>query len=92
MKPLNAPQPAVRWQLLSWLAGELTAYGLYARVLQPATGAAAVLRVDNARTEKVRFVACVPAPQLETWAWVWSAGWAVVADPRAVDLIARTLR
>jgi hypothetical protein len=82
----------MRCRLLSWLAGELTPYGLTARVLQPSTGAAAVLRVDNARTNKVRFVACVPAPQLETWAWVWSAGWAMVADPRAVDQIARTLR
>jgi hypothetical protein len=82
-----------RWQLLTWLAGELAAYGLSARVVLPVSHhQAAVLRVADVRTKRVRFVACVPAPQPETWAWVWAEGWAVIADPAAVEMIARAMR
>jgi hypothetical protein len=82
-----------RWQLLAWLSSELATYGLSARVVLPdRRHTAAVLRVVDVRTERVRFVVCVPAPQLETWAWVWSEGWAAVADPGAVEMIARAMR
>jgi hypothetical protein len=68
-------------------------YELSARVVLPGSRrAAAVLRVADARTERVRFVACVPAPQVETWAWVWPEGRAAVADPDAVEMIARAVR
>jgi hypothetical protein len=84
--------PSERYRLLSWLAEELRTHELAATVVrQNGRDASAVLRSLNARGE-TRFVACVPAPQMECWAWVWSYGCALTADARAVAWIAAALR
>ena len=82
--------PGRRQYLLGWLAGQLQDRELCPEVLWP--GETAVLRVVNRRTRTTRFIACVPAPQTRAWAWVWSGGWALVNDPRAVPLIAEAMR
>jgi hypothetical protein len=73
-----------RVSLLEWLAAELKPYGLNPRVLGPDEGS--LLRLVNPAGQ-VRFIACVPAPQRGTWAFVWSYGWTLVTDPQAVALI-----
>lgn len=81
--------PNVRPRLMNWLSGELEPYGLKPRVVGPERRP--VLRVVTPRTNRVRFIACVPAPQAETWAWVWPYGWALVTDPRAVAMIVEAM-
>jgi hypothetical protein len=81
--------PRQRCHLLTWLAGQLPHHHVHPEVL--GAGERAVLRVTSRRTNKVRFVACVPAPQVGTWAWVWSRDWALVTDPRAVPAIAKAM-
>jgi hypothetical protein len=80
-----------RFRLLSWLAAELDRRGIATCVVRQGTeDHAAVLRSTSA--SGIRYVACVPAPQAGTWAWVWPYGWALVDDPWAVPLIAEALR
>jgi hypothetical protein len=84
-----AQQPAgfstvQRVNLLRWLAAQLEPYGLSPYVL--GSDERSVLRVVNAAGQ-VRFVACVPAPQRDTWAFVWSYGWALATDRNAVAMI-----
>lgn len=81
--------PGRRQHLLTWLAGQLQRYELCPEVLW--SGPNAVLRVTNHRTKAIRFIACVPAPQMATWAWVWSNDWALITDPRAVPVIAEAM-
>jgi hypothetical protein len=81
-RPQNS---AERRQLLAWLASELELHGVTARVECP--GETAVLRVVTLRSRRIQYVVCIPAPQANTWAWVWSKGWALVTDPRSVAMI-----
>jgi hypothetical protein len=63
----TCPQnPSERRQLLAWLASELELHGVNARVECPRD--TAVLRVVTARSRRIRYVACIPAPQANTWA------------------------
>lgn len=84
---MDTPSPSSEGRAahLAWLAGQLAASGVQARLTGPQ--GAEVLQVVTSRSRKVRFVACVPAPQARTWAWVWSRDWALVTDPRAVSMI-----
>lgn len=84
MNPPYASHPG-RAELLSWLADQMQPKGVESRVTGPP--GTEVLRVVTRRSRRVRFVACVPAPQAGTWAWVWSRGWALVTDPQAVPMI-----
>ncbi|MEU8342110.1 hypothetical protein SAMN05443665_10152 [Actinomadura meyerae] len=81
--------PRRRQYLLGWLAGQLQRYGLCPEVLW--TGPNAVLRVTSYRSKTTRFVTCIPAPQIQTWVWVWSGDWALITDPRAVPAIAEAM-
>jgi hypothetical protein len=81
--------PAERPELLAWLAIELEPYGLRPKVVGPGSGP--VLRVMTRRSDRVRFIACVPAPQARTWAWVWPFGWALVTDPGAISMIVEAM-
>ncbi|MBE1535612.1 hypothetical protein H4W34_005445 [Actinomadura algeriensis] len=75
----NELDPRRRHYLLSWLANQLQRYEVQPAVL--GADDKAVLRVMNCRTNTTRFIACVPAPQAGTWAWVWSDNWALITDP-----------
>lgn len=82
----------VRTQLLSWLAEQLALRGLRAEIVRPVGSAGtAVLRVIT-RRGRTRFIACAPAPQRDTWAWIWPEGWALVTDPGAVEAIEEAMR
>lgn len=85
----NELDPRRRHHLLAWLADRLQHYEVQPTVL--GTSDNAVLRVKSRRTHTTRFIACVPAPQAGTWAWVWSRDWALVTDPRAVPTIAEAM-
>ena len=78
-----------RHHLLTWLADQLPHHEVRPEVL--GAGEKAVLRVTNHRTQRIHFVACIPAPQAGTWAWVWSFDWALITDPRAVPAIAKAV-
>jgi anti-sigma regulatory factor (Ser/Thr protein kinase) len=75
---------------LAWLATQLVALGVAASVVRIGGGAAEVLRMVDSRGLPI-FVACVPAPQYGSWAWVWPHGCALVTDPAAVSLIAAVM-
>jgi hypothetical protein len=81
----RSQKPSERRQLLAWLASELDLHGVNARVECPRE--TAVLRVVTLRSRRIQYVVCIPAPQANTWAWVWSKGWALVTDPRSVAMI-----
>ncbi|QFG26287.1 hypothetical protein [Actinomadura sp. WMMB 499] len=85
----NELDPRRRQHLLTWLANQLQRYELQPTVL--GTDDNVVLRVMSPRTHTTRFIACVPAPQVGTWAWVWSTDWALITDPRAVPTIAEAM-
>ena len=78
--------PASRAHYLTWLAAALEPYGLSARVLGSGEGALLGL-VD--RSGLYRFVACLPMH--DSWAFVWSCGWAFVGDPRVVAMIVEVM-
>ncbi|GGU96082.1 hypothetical protein GCM10010182_10810 [Actinomadura cremea] len=85
----NELDPRRRHHLLTWLADQLQRHEIHPAVL--GTDDNAVLRVTSHRTHTTRFIACVPAPQAGTWAWVWSNDWALITDPRAVPTIAEAM-
>lgn len=86
---MNGPlecAPGERGALLAWLAGQLNGRGLAAAVVEvDGTG---LLRASGA---SVRYIACVPAPQCGTWAYVFSGGWVLVDDPQAVDMVRKAM-
>jgi hypothetical protein len=87
---VRAPSvPELRRHYLGWLEGQLSERGVRARVMRPDGGGTEVLRVE--RGDGARFIACVPAPQRDTWAWVWPRGWALVTDPGAVAMVAKDM-
>ena len=71
-----------RAALLGRLAGQLNGWGIAAEVLD--VNGAGVLR---ARARCVRHVACVPVPERDTWAFVYSGGWVLVDDPFAAETV-----
>ncbi|WP_026404100.1 hypothetical protein [Actinomadura rifamycini] len=82
---MNGPPETVRERravLLAWLAGQLNGRGIAAEVLD--VDGVGILR---ARARCVRHVACVPVPQHDTWAFVYSGGWVLVTDPLAADTV-----
>ncbi|OLT16064.1 hypothetical protein BJF79_18590 [Actinomadura sp. CNU-125] len=86
---MNGPPETVRERrgvLLAWLAGQLNARGITAEVLD--VDGAGILR---AHAKCVRHVACVPVPQHDTWAFVYSGGWVLVNDPLAADTVVRAV-
>ncbi|GAA4152888.1 hypothetical protein GCM10022416_51470 [Actinomadura keratinilytica] len=75
---------------LTWLAENLALHSFEAAVVGPP--GAEVLRLVTRGSGSIRYVVCVPAPQVGTWAWLWSNGWALVTDPNAVAMIAKAMR
>src|SRR4051794_9208885 len=75
-----------RARYLTWLAAALEPYGLSPRLL--GWGDGSLLSVVD-RSGLSRFVACLP--MRDSWAFVWSRGWAFVGDPRVVTMIVEAM-